>query len=49
MGTVAYMCFAGGAINTEGSGYGLIMRTALGAALLTMATFWIWHIPKIEK
>jgi hypothetical protein len=43
MGTVAYVRFAGGAVGAQGSRGGFIVRTALGAALLRVSAFGIWH------
>jgi hypothetical protein len=40
---VAYMGFPGSGIGCKGCGYRFIVGPALGAALLRMSAFGIWH------
>ncbi len=44
MGPVTGMQFAGGTVGAQGHFAGFIMGAALGTTLLTVASFWIWHI-----
>ena len=48
VGTVAHMALAGGAVRSNSGRLGLVVRTALGAALLRVSAFGIWHILKIK-
>src|SRR5436309_15322109 len=41
--TVAQMSFTGSAICTQGSSFCFVMSSALGASLLTVPAFRIWH------
>jgi hypothetical protein len=41
--TVAYVGFTGGGIGCKSCGYRFIVGPALGAALLRMSAFGIWH------
>lgn len=43
MGTVAEMGFPGGAVGGQSGFCGFVMCSALGASLLTMSAFRIWH------
>ena len=43
MCAVAYMDFTGGAVFAQRNSLGFVMRAALGAALLRMSSFGIWH------
>jgi len=47
--TVTWMDLAGGSIGAQCYFTGFIMRAALGTALLTVASFWIWHINEYYK
>lgn len=43
------MQFSGRTIGADGYLAGFVMRAALGTALLTVASFWIWHINEYYK
>jgi hypothetical protein len=44
MSAMANVYFTGGAVLAQRHFLSLIMRPSLGAALLGMSSFWIWHI-----
>jgi hypothetical protein len=44
MSAMAYVYFTGGAVLAQRHFLSLVMRPSLGAALLGMSSFWIWHI-----
>ena len=44
MSAMANVYFTGGAVLAQRHFLSFIMRPSLGAALLGMSSFWIWHI-----
>jgi hypothetical protein len=48
MGAVPDMDLTGSAVGRQRSGDSFIMRPALGASLLTMSAFGIWHNSSIN-
>jgi hypothetical protein len=44
MSAMANVYFTGGAVLAQRHFLSLVMRPSLGAALLGMSSFWIWHI-----